>query len=368
MARRSRPIRYAVIGLGHFAQTAVLPAFERLRNAQLTALASGDAVKLRRLGKQYDVEHCVDYSELDQLFSGRSVDAVYIATPNALHAAHAIRAARAGVHVLCEKPLAVSERECAAIVAAAREHDVKLMVAYRLHFEAANLAAIAAVRKGRIGEPRCFNAVFTMQVRAGNSRLDAGLGGGPLRDIGIYCVNAARYLFGEEPNAVGAIFGKPPGDARFDQVDEQVAAMLRFPEGRVATFIAGFGAARVASCELIGTKASLRLDPAFHHAEALTLELRTKRRRKRTYPKRDQVAAEVAYFSECVLRNREPEPSGIEGMADVRILEALELSRQHGGLVAIEPMHDPKAPEPSQARYVPPHPAPSLVHSAQPSR
>lgn len=368
MARRSKPIRYAVVGLGHFAQSAVLPAFARLRNAQLTALVSGDATKLRRLGAQYEVEHCADYSQLDSLLASGAVDAVYVATPNALHAPHAIRAARAGVHILCEKPLATSERECAAIVAAAREHGVKLMVAYRLHFEAANLAAIAAVRKGRIGEPRCFNAVFTMQVREGNSRLDAELGGGPLRDIGIYCVNAARYLFGQEPIAVGAMSGKRPGDARFEQVHEQVAATLRFPEGRLATFIAGFGAARMSSCELIGTKGSLRLDPAFHHAEALTLELRTKRTHKRTYPKRDQVAAEIAYFSDCVLKDREPEPSGIEGMADVRILEALELSMQHGGLVAIEPMHDPKAPEPSQSRYVPPHPMPSLVHAGQPSR
>ncbi len=368
MARSPTSIRYAVVGLGYFAQSAVLPAFARLPNAKLTALVSGDPIKLRRLGDLYGVEQCVDYSKLDRLLTSRDVDAVYIATPNALHAPYAIQAARAGVHVLCEKPLAVSERECAAIVAAAREHGVKLMVAYRLHFEAANLAAIDAVRKGQIGEPRCFNAVFTMQVREGNVRLKADLGGGPLRDIGIYCVNAARYLFRDEPIEVSAISGRRPGDVRFEQVDEQLAAMLRFSDGRLATFVVGFGAADTARCELIGTEGVLRLDPAFHHAEPLKLELLGKQKRKRTFRKRDQVAAEIAYFSDCVLHDRDPEPSGVEGMADVRILEAIELSIQRCGLTAIEPMHDARPPDPTQERYIPAHSMPDLVHASEPSR
>ena len=361
-------IRYAVIGLGYFAQASVLPAFARLRNSKLEAIVSGDRAKLDKVGDAYRVPHRVGYDELDALLRAGLVDAVYIVTPNSLHAEHAIRAARAGVHVLCEKPLAVTQQECSAIIEAAREAEVRLMVGYRLHFEPANLAAIQAIRSGRIGIPRCFDAVFTMQVRPGNVRLKADLGGGPLRDLGIYCVNAARYLFRDEPTEVIAFADRLPTDARFAEVDEHVSGMLRFSEGRLATFVAGFGAADVARCEVVGTSGTLRLDPAFHHAVPLKLEIKAEETIRRSYKKRDQIAAEIGYFSDCILERIDPEPSGIEGMADVRILEALELSIQRHAPVAVEPMRDDRDPDPSQKRYVAPHPMPHLVGASEPSR
>src|SRR5688500_591445 len=146
------PVRYAVVGLGHIAQVAMLPAFAHARrNSKLVALVSDDARKRRELARRYRVAATYSYDEFEECLE--QVDAVYIALPNSMHAEYTIRAARAGVHVLCEKPMAVTARECERMIAAARDHRVKLMIAYRLHFEEINLGAIELVRRGRSGEP-----------------------------------------------------------------------------------------------------------------------------------------------------------------------------------------------------------------------
>src|ERR1044072_991742 len=147
-----KQVRYAVVGLGHIAQVAVLPAFGNARrNSKLAAFVSGDPVKLAELGERYGVERRCSYEQYDELLKSGDIDAVYIALPNSLHAEYAVRAAQAGVHVLCEKPMAVTEAECELMARTARENKAKLMVAYRLHFERANLEAIEIARSGRIG-------------------------------------------------------------------------------------------------------------------------------------------------------------------------------------------------------------------------
>jgi predicted dehydrogenase len=192
----NRKIRYAVVGLGHIAQVAVLPAFQHARrNSELVALVSDDPAKLKRLSERYNVGQTFSYREYDECLKSGAIDAVYIALPNHLHAEYIIRAAKAGIHVLCEKPMAVTERECRAMIRAAQRHRIKLMIAYRLHFEEANMKAVEIVRSGKLGQPRIFNSVFSMQVRPRNIRTDKEMGGGTLYDIGIYCINAARYLF-----------------------------------------------------------------------------------------------------------------------------------------------------------------------------
>jgi predicted dehydrogenase len=174
MARRKGPVRYAVVGLGHIAQVAVLPAFAHARrNSRLAALVSDDATKLETLAKKYRVEATYSYDEYEACLAG--IDAVYIALPNSMHAEYTVRAARAGVHVLCEKPMAVTVAECERMIKACRRNRVKLMVAYRLHFEALNLKAIEMVRRGKIGEPKFFNSSFSLTGREGNIRTLLGL-------------------------------------------------------------------------------------------------------------------------------------------------------------------------------------------------
>ncbi|HKB69262.1 MAG TPA: Gfo/Idh/MocA family oxidoreductase [Thermoanaerobaculia bacterium] len=347
--KEGKKVRYAVVGLGYIAQAAVLPAFEHAANSELAALVSDDPEKLKKLGRKYSVEHRRSYADYDALLASGEIDAVYIALPNSMHREYAVRAAQAGVHVLCEKPMAVTEGECRDMIRAAAQANVRLMVAYRLHFDAANLAAVNAVESGTIGEPRIFDSVFTMQVRdEGNIRLKRGMGGGTLYDIGIYCINAARYLFRSEPEEVAAFSGSSD-DPRFSEVDEMTSAMLRFPGARLAGFSCSFGAADSGAYDLVGTEGRLRLDPAYEYAAQMTLTTAARgKTSRRTFAKRDQFGPELVYFSDCVRGERDPEPDGREGLADVRVIRALYESARTKKPMRLDAFEKDTRPEPDQ--------------------
>lgn len=339
MARRSKDkaIRYGVIGLGHIAQAAVLPAFKHARrNSVLAALVSGEPKKLQKLGRRYGVRRLCGYTEVDDLFESGEIDAVYLALPNDMHKDFTVRAARAGLHVLCEKPMAVTARECERMIRATREARVKLMIAYRLHFERANLEAARLARAGKLGELRFFSSDFSMQVNDGNIRLDREKGGGPLYDIGIYCINAARYSLSEDPLEVWATATRSR-DPRFREVDETVVGAMRFKGERLASFTCSFGASDRSTYTITGTRGSVTLDPAYEYAEGLSSIVRVGgKEQHKDYGKSDQFAPELLYFSDCILNDREPEPSGAEGLADVRVIEAMHRSIRTGRWVALD--------------------------------
>src|SRR5436190_581238 len=225
-AQPEREVRYAVVGLGHISQVAMLPAFEHAReNSRLAALVSDDPAKRQELSKKYRVDKTCGYDRYDELLESGEIDAVYIALPNHLHRDYAVRAAQAGIHVLCEKPLAVTVDDCEAMIRTAEHNQVKLMTAYRLHFEEANLSTVELIRSGQIGPARVFNSVFTQSVADGNIRLNPNaLGGGTLYDIGIYCINAARYLFEAEPTQVFAVRASSE-EPRFKDSEEMTSAV-----------------------------------------------------------------------------------------------------------------------------------------------
>ncbi|HEV3263313.1 MAG TPA: Gfo/Idh/MocA family oxidoreductase [Gemmataceae bacterium] len=361
-----KTVRYAVVGLGWIAQEAVLPAFAHAReNSELVALVSGDPDKRQQLGGKYGVEPVCSYEDYDACLQSDVVDAVYIALPNTMHREYTERAAAAGVHVLCEKPMAVTEEDCEAMIRACRDNDVRLMIAYRLHFEEANLKAIDIVQGGELGDPRLFNSVFTQQVRAGNIRVRKEMAGGTLDDMGVYCINAARYLFRDEPVEVVAVTARS-GEERFREVEEMTSAVLRFPHDRLATFTCSFGAAPASSYEVLGTKGSLRLDPAYTYKSALkhrfTVEGKTS---EQTFAARDQFAAELIAFSDCVLSGTEPEPDGCEGLADVRIVRALYRSAEEGRPVELPPFQRTRRPTLAQEIQRPPVQEPPLLHAAK---
>jgi predicted dehydrogenase len=363
-AKSSRQVRYAVVGLGHIAQTAVLPAFANAkRNSVLTALVSEDETKLKELGDRYQVERFRSYD--DCLESGK-IDAVYIAHPNHLHCEFAVRAAEAGVHILCEKPMAVTAAECEKMIHAAEAADVRLMIAYRLHFEKANLKAIEIARSRQLGELRMFSSTFAINVVEGNVRLQSELGGGTLYDIGVYCINAARYLFGDEPTEVFAMSGRRD-DPRFAEVDEATTAILRFPGDRLATFTSSFGCAETGSYQLCGTKGNLRVDPAYDYFSGLTHYLTIEgKTQKKTYRRRDQFGPELAYFSDCVLQGTDPEPNGREGLIDVAIVEALYASARAGEPIQLQLPKKHIRPSGDQSQFMPPVKEPELVHAGPP--
>lgn len=361
-------IRYAVVGLGYIAQVAVLPAFAKTKNSELTALVSDDPKKLKALGKKYKVPLTYSYDEYEECLKSGEVDAVYIALPNSMHRDYTVAACQAGVHVLCEKPMAVTESECEDMINAATENDVKLMIAYRLHFEEANMKAVELAQSGKLGDLRAFNSVFTMQVKEGDIRLKKDLGGGTLYDIGIYCINAARYIFQAEPIEVTA-YSANNGQRRFEEVDEMTSAILRFPDERLAAFTASFGAADIDAYQIVGTNGNLRVDPAYGFSDELKHHLTIKgKSRERTFAKRDQFAPELIYFSDCILNGKIPEPSGKEGLADVRIIRAIYRAAATGEPVKLGNFERPTRPDLDQEMHEPPVKKPELVKAASPHR
>jgi glucose-fructose oxidoreductase len=361
----SRKVRYAVVGLGHIAQAAVLPAFAHARrNSALHALVSGDADKLAELGDRYEVAFRGGYDQFEACLE--DVDAVYIATPNTEHAEFAVRAAHAGVHVLCEKPLAVTEEECERILQACREAGVRLMTAYRLHFEPLTLEVIDLVRQGRIGEPRYFSSEFSMTTRPGNIRTLPDTGGGTLFDLGVYCINAARMLFASEPTEAFA-YSIDGGRSGFPGVDDTTSALLRFDADRLAVFTTSFAAADASSYRIVGTEGDIRVEPAYEYAEPLAYTItRDGQSRKKKGRKRDQFAAELLYFSDCILQDRPPEPSAREGAWDVQIVRALYESAQTGRVIPLPPMSHEPGPTRDQAISRPPVRQPEMVKTESP--
>lgn len=361
-------IRYAVVGLGWFAQASAMPAFARAENSELVALVSDDPTKREELSQQYNIRHTYSYEDYEAFLNSGEVDAVYIALPNHLHREYTVRAANAGIHVLCEKPMAVTVDECEAMIQAAKDNNVKLMIAYRLHLEEGNLQAVEMVRSGKIGEPRIFNSVFTQQTEAGNIRVEPEKGGGTLDDIGIYCINAARYLFQAEPIEVFATTANN-GEPRFSEVAEMTTAILRFPGDRLATFICSFGAAKVSTYQIVGTKGDLQVNPAYGtEGEIKHILTVDGEKQERTFAPHDQLAAEFIYFSDCILENKDPEPSGAEGLIDVQIIRALYHSVETGTFVQIDPLERQQRPTAAQTIERPPvQEKPDLIHAADPS-
>jgi len=368
MKSSRKRVRYAVVGLGHIAQVAVLPAFKHAGNSELAALISGDAIKERKLSRRYGVP-AFHYDEFEQALRDEAIEAVYIALPNSQHREYCERAARAGVHVLCEKPMATNEADCRAMIAATEKAGVHLMIAYRLHFSPAHVEAVELGRSGKLGELRYFSSIFGMQVKDDNIRTEHKDGGGPLFDLGVYCINAARYLFDDEPIEVTGYTARPAHDKRFSKVEEMTTALLRFPHERFAQFTCSFNSGDVASLELVGTKGLLRIDPAYEYVGKLAWTLRIgESEKKRTFAPSDQFASELVHFSDCIRNGKRPEPDGYEGQADVRVIEGIFQSAKSGRAVRLAPVKPQKRIRKTQAMKRPAIRKPRLVKAEAGSR
>jgi glucose-fructose oxidoreductase len=361
------PIRFAVVGLGHFAQAAVLPAIHRQRGVELTALVSGTDDKLDALGKRYKVARLCGYEEYDALLASGAVDAVYVTVPNDLHCDAVVRAARRGVHVLCEKPMAPTEDECRLMIEACEQGGARLMIGYRLHFQAANLYAVEQIGKGVIGEPRVFSSVFTFQIREGNTRTQPRAGAGPLFDIGIYCINAARYVFQGEPITVQADRIHGGDDPRFASIDEGYAVTMEFEHNRIANFVCSYGAADRSHYEVIGTDGVIEVDRAYEYTQPMTVTIdKQGKQRRRQFRKTDQIAAEVQYFAKCIREQLDPEPGGVEGLIDVTIIGAIERAARTGQRTYLPALGAGDVPpSPDQVITRPAHDEPAMVGGVQ---
>ena len=229
-----KKIRYAIVGLGDIAQEDMMPGVQHTGNSVTTALITSDPLKAKVLGEKYDVNNTFSYEQFEQALGSGSFDAIYLATPNWRHAEFIVPALKAGIHVLVEKPLEVSTQKCQEILEAEKNSTAKLMVAYRLHFEPATLDTIEKIRSGELGAVHLFSSNFAQMVDPTNHRAHNGNLAGPVFDMGPYPVNAARYVFGDEPTEVVSAVASKHAESGFDQsFADTVAITLRFPGERL---------------------------------------------------------------------------------------------------------------------------------------
>lgn len=338
-------VGYAVVGLGRFAEWAVLPAFRHSRKAKLVALVSGDARKARRFASRFGASESYTYEDYALCLSHPQVEAVYLTTLNSSHAENTVRAAAFGRHVLSEKPMANTVEECRQMIATCQAHHVRLMIAYRKYFEPGSLALKKLVTSGKLGRLKIIHSAFTILLPPGGKaprwHLDRKLaGGGSLMDVGVYCVNTVRWLTGREPvEAIAYQWTLDP--KRFSEVEENMAFLLKFPDGLVVQASSSFGAAKASFLHVHGEKGWAALDPAYAYDDERRLFGQIAGRWfEKKYPVIDEVALELDAFADCIRSHREPEPNGVEGLRDVAVMQAIYRSAREGRPVPIEPRSD----------------------------
>ena len=349
---------YAIVGLGHLSLNQILPAFGKSKYCKPVALVSGDRAKAVKVATQYGIKETsiYDYQTYDRLADNPDVQVIYIVLPNSMHLEYVLRGAKTGKHILCEKPMATSAKNCERMIAACRSANVKLMIAYRQQYEPMNRAIVAMVREGRLGALRSF--VATNSQNQGDPtqwRQKLALaGGGCLPDVGIYCLNAARFLTKQEPSEVWGTLYQPKNDPRFTEVEATCSFTAMFPSGLIASCNTGYAAHRSQFLRLEGDKSWVEMSPAFAYS-GLKLKVRHLEEGKDTtfepnIEEVDQFAEEMAHMALCVQQNLQPHTPGEEGLQDQRIIEAIYESAKSGKPVKLSaPIAPTRGPEPKQS-------------------
>jgi predicted dehydrogenase len=334
------PVGYAVVGLGGIAQQAVLPAFGNAKDARLVAVVSGDKEKAGRLQKQFHASSHYSYGEFSECLKNPEVEAVYVTTPPGEHEKYTVLAARAKKHVLCEKPLATTVDSCRRMVRACRDNKVLLMTAYRKYFEPGSVALKKIISTGQLGRVDIIHTAFTEFRPAGDSTPDWMLkrkmsGGGPLMDLGVYCVNTSRWLMDEDP--VQATASQWTRDRkRFKEVEEGIAFRLNFPSGLVLQGTSSWGSVLTSFIQVHGEKGWASLSPAFAFEDDRRLSGKISGKWfGEEFRAIDEFALELDAFASCIRDNRKPEPDGEQGTRDIVIIDAIYRSAKKGRPVSI---------------------------------
>jgi predicted dehydrogenase len=340
-------VAYAVVGLGRIALGQVIPGLAQSKHSRLVAVVSGDPAKANTVAREYglDTRNVYSYATFDQMKANPAIDVVYIALPNSMHAEYTIRGARAGKHVLCEKPMATTVSDAEKMVDACKQAGKKLMIAYRIQYEPLNHVAKTMVRNRELGAVKVIEmANAQAQGTPDQWRLKQALsGGGSLPDVGIYCLNTARYLTGEEPTSVSATMVKTPNDPRFADVpEESIIFQLRFPSGILVNAFSGYGSHRTQRYRVGAADGWIDLDPAFPYRglrmRVARAEGKTEKVEERVMEEKHQFALEMDHFSQCVRDNKQPYTPGEEGVQDMKLIAAIYESAKSGRPVALAPL------------------------------
>lgn len=316
---------FAIVGLGELSLTQILPAFAVSALGKPVALVSGHREKAEHVAEHYGVppSGIYSYENFDALKNNPAVDIVYIVLPNSMHAEFAERALKCGKHVLCEKPFTTSVADAERVIRTAADVKRKLMIAYRLRYEPFNQKMIDIAQSKKFGAIHTIVADNIQDTKAPNIRLSRALGGGPLGDVGVYCINACRYLTGEEPIEVSAQAFRPDDDERFAEVPDRILFQLRFASGILANCSAGFSSHTSRRYQVFCQRGWFGLDPAFAYS-GLAAHVGTETGVERLQIEAaNHFAAEMDHFASCVLNNKEPCTPGEDGLRDVRIMEKI---------------------------------------------
>src|SRR6516162_3955689 len=321
-----RKIGYCIVGLGRISMEHFMPAVKNSSKSRVTAVVSGHRDKAGRMAAEYGIPvgSIYNYENCDEIAKNPAIDAVYIALPNSMHAEYTIRAAKAGKHVLCEKPMATTVDDSRAMIEACESAGKKLMIAYRCQYEPANLRAVQLIRERKLGSIQSIESAFGFPIAPNEWRLDKKLaGGGPLMDVGIYCLNASRYLTGAEPSGVKGFSAVVDQDGRFAQVEETLSWTMEFPGGALASCTCTYGSPMPGYFRVRGSRGTVIVEPAFNYdklhllaqfEDGQTLELAP------DDPDPTQFLREADHMADCILQNKEPKTAGQEGLRDMELM------------------------------------------------
>jgi len=334
-----KKLGWAIVGLGSLSINQILPAFAKCEKSKVVAFVSGHPDKAHKLALRYGVSprNIYNYQNYDSIKDNPEVDIIYIVLPNGMHAEYTVRGLQTGKHVLCEKPMANTPGECQQMIDAGRKANSKLMVAYRCRYEPYNREAIRIARAQELGPTQMILADAGFAIGDPTQwRLNKQLaGGGSLMDIGIYALNASRYLTGEEPAEVNAMIRSTASDPRFKEVEEHVTFQLRFPSGILANCSSSYGYFHQSHYRVLGTEARLELDPATWYSGLRMWIERGSTIEQRDLPEIDHFAAEMDHMSDCVVQDTEPLTPGEEGLRDLTIIRAIYEAAQSGKTVKL---------------------------------
>jgi predicted dehydrogenase len=334
-AEPERKLGFALVGLGSLSTNQIAPALLKTEYCRLAGIVTGSPDKAKKWQARYKLpdKSIYSYDTMEQMADNPDIDVVYVVTPNALHAEHTLKAAKAGKHVLCEKPMEVSSEKCQQMIDACKKAGRQLAIGYRLHFEPNNLECIRLTREKVFGDVRMIHADFGFQI--GNPRqwrLDRALaGGGPLMDVGIYALQATRYISGAEPTEVTAV-ATTTDHVKFKDVEESIAWQMKFPSGIIASCTSTYGFNGLSHYKAYADKGWFELAPAYGYGG-----IQGKRSDDQVInlDSGDQFATEMDNFAECILKNQPTTVPGEEGLRDVKIMMAIYEAARTGKAVKL---------------------------------
>lgn len=340
VSQPQRKIGYAPVGLGQISSI-FMRGVANSSTTKITGLVSGHPEKAAHFADMYGVPRSsiYNYEDFDRIRENKDIDATYIGLPNSMHKEFTIRSAQAGKHVLCEKPMAISSAECREMIAACRKAQVKLMIAYRIHYDPTHLRAIELIRQGRIGDIQSCEGNFGSYFHANQWRLTRAMGGGgPLMDMGIYPLNTIRLYTGVEPTRFAALTSTVDHQSgRFQEIEESLSWTMEMSSGVLATCATSYTTRLPGYIKVIGSKGTVLVSSAYSY-DGLHLDAHvddpdgksgTDIHEDATGRMPFQFQIEAEDFAECILHNKESRTPGEEGLKDLEAIEQIYIAAGH---------------------------------------